>query len=608
MRPGAHKLRPAIQALFVLTGAALSLYIAIALFGFVRNSSAHYATFVLGVVLLAGLLNIRNLLDSRIAGRKEPFRAIKTVMAILGAAMAFVGAAYIRYHSTRLEMIQPFFEETDIAVGIIFTIGVLLVTWLQWGFLLTFIICLAIGYFFFGHLIDNVFFTHPPYRTSFVMNYIGLGTTQGFFWLAQLAADSIYFLLIYASLLTGIGVLQTALELGKLSGRKTAGGAAYPAIVGSGIVASVMGQAVSNVLLTGRFTIPMMKRHGYPASMAGAIEAVASAAGQIMPPILGLAGFLIASLLNMPYIQVAVAALIPALLYLIGVAVSVALYARNLHIPKLTEPYNREVVIKVLPTFILSFAVVLTLLLFYYSPSIAGLGGTAAVLCLVPFQGKYKPTAKHMMRALDEGLVMVTMLSLLIVAIGPLGQTMLTTNLSGRLGSLLVEVLPDAPLLMLAGAMVISLVLGMGLPTPVAYAVAALAVTPFLQQLGYQAFQAHFFVFYFAVFSTLTPPIAVGVLAAAKLAKSKFSHTVLDALKISLPTFVIPYVVVYRPELLLVEDWSWRTPLTFTAVIFLQLGITTMIFGSWSNRQPIVNRWWWGAVFLAAGGLVLNFG
>ena len=578
MSVNCHKIRSVIHFLFVTTGVLLSGSIAVALFGYIRSSPAHYSSFVLGVVIMSGLLGLRNLLDEHLKDDKGEYFYVRCVVALSGFILATAGAVYIRCNVSRLEVIQPFFDNIDVAYGLIFTIGILLLTLLHWGIILSSIVTLAIIYFFYGHHIDNVLFTHPPYQTGFVMNYIGLGTTQGFFLLTQLAADSIYFLLIYASVLISIGALQMALELGKVSGKKIAGGAAYPAILGSGVVASVMGQAVSNVILTGRFTIPMMKKHGYSASMAGAIEAVASTAGQIMPPILGLAGFLIAALLNISYIKVAGAALLPALLFLIGIIISVSLYARRQRIPKLTEDFDAVRVLRIAPTFVGSFAVVLVMLLMHYSPSIAGLCGIASALGLAMFQGKYRPTTKKVFSALEEGLALVTLLSLLIIAIGPLGQTMITTNLSGRLGSVLVDILPDAPLLLLVGAMFITLLLGMGLPTPVAYVVTALAVVPFLQQLGFPAFQSHFFVFYFAVFSTLTLPIAVGVLAAAKLAGSRFIRTAIDALKLTVPVFLIPFAVIYKPELSMVEQWTWRTPLLFVALVLIQAGIAAGIF------------------------------
>ena len=340
-----------------------------------------------------------------------------------------------------------------------------------------------------------------------------------------------------------------------------------------------MGQAVSNVVLTGRLTVPMMRKYGYKGSMAGAIEATASTAGQIMPPIMGLAAFIIASFLNKAYIDVALSALIPGLLYLVGVCIAVAVYARRYELPKLVERVDTERIKRLLPTFIISFGVVLWLLLGYRSPAIAGLWGIGLALLFSMFQGKFRPTKKQLYDAIQEGFYLVAILSLLLIAVGPLGQVMLTTNLSGRLGSALVEYLPDTQLILLLGAMIVSLILGMGLPTPVAYIIVALALVPFMQQIGIPPLQAHFFVFYFAVFSTLTPPVAVSVLAAAKLGEATFLSTAKDSMKIALTTFIIPFAFVFSPELMLFPNVTWGTMLAVLEVVFVQLSVSVASYG-----------------------------
>ena len=324
------------------------------------------------------------------------------------------------------------------------------------------------------------------------------------FWFARVAADNIYFLIIYASILLGVGMLKLVIEVGKVAGNHVRGGAAFPAIIGSGIVASVMGQAVANVVLTGRLTIPMMKERGFRPNMAGAIEAVASTSGQIMPPVLGLAGFIIAVFLNIPYLDVALAGLIPALLFLSGATIGVLSEALRAGLPTLNETIDGTVIVRLLPPFLISFGVVLWLLLGYYSPSYAGLFGIVAALAACAFQGRHRPTRAELLEAFTDGMRLVTLLSLLLIAIGPLAQTFQTTNLAQRLGVLFSQIVPDSTLLILSGAMVISLLLGMGLPTPVAYLVVALSLTPFIQSAGVEPLVAHFFVFYFAVFSTLT--------------------------------------------------------------------------------------------------------
>ena len=572
-------LRRAVDIPFLITGVILTFYIAASAFGLVKNSAEHYSNFILGTCIMTGFLAIRGLVDEQINKTVKPLFAGRLIFSIVALVLSTIAMGYVRYNAVALEQMQPFFNETQMVFGWMMTISILMLTLIHWGPLLTSIIAISIVYFFFGYLIDNPLFMTPEYDPEFVMNYIGLGTNQGFYYLAQVAADSVYFLIIYAAILLGVGMLDMVLDVGKIAGRKVSGGAAGPAIIGSGIVASIMGQAVSNVVLTGRLTVPMMRKYGYQGSMAGAIEATASTAGQIMPPIMGLAAFIIASFLNKAYIDVALSALIPGLLYLVGVCIAVTVYARRYELPKLVEKVDTERIKRLLPTFIISFGVVLWFLLGYRSPAIAGLWGIALAILFSMLQGKYRPTRKQMYDAIQEGFYLVAILSLLLVAVGPLGQVMLTTNLSGRLGSALVQYLPDTQLILLIGAMIVSLILGMGLPTPVAYIIVALALVPFMQQIGIPALQAHFFVFYFAVFSTLTPPVAVSVLAAAKLGEASFLSTAKDAIKIALTTFIIPFAFVFSPELMTFPDVTVKTFIAIAEVIFVQVAVSVASYG-----------------------------
>jgi TRAP transporter 4TM/12TM fusion protein len=572
-------LRRAVDIPFLITGVILTFYIAASAFGLVKNSAEHYSNFILGTCIMTGFLAIRGLVDEKIDKIVKPFFVGRLIFSIVALVLATIAMGYVRYNAVVLEQMQPFFNETQMIFGWMMTVSILMLTLIHWGLLLTSIIAISIIYFFFGYLIDNPLFMTPEYDPEFVMNYIGLGTNQGFYYLAQVAADSVYFLIIYAAILLGVGMLDMVLDVGKIAGRRVSGGAAGPAIIGSGIVASIMGQAVSNVVLTGRLTVPMMRKYGYQGSMAGAIEATASTAGQIMPPIMGLAAFIIASFLNKAYIDVALSALIPGLLYLVGVCIAVTVYARRYELPKLVEKVDTERIKRLLPTFIISFGVVLWFLLGYRSPAIAGLWGIGLAILFSMLQGKYRPTRKQMYDAIQEGFYLVAILSLLLVAVGPLGQVMLTTNLSGRLGSALVQYLPDTQLILLIGAMIVSLILGMGLPTPVAYIIVALALVPFMQQIGIPPLQAHFFVFYFAVFSTLTPPVAVSVLAAAKLGEASFLSTAKDAIKIALTTFIIPFAFVFSPELMTFPDVTLKTFIAIAEVIFVQVAVSVASYG-----------------------------
>ena len=610
-----EKIRAGVQGLFTAAGLLLTIYIAVSAFGFVKNSSVHYSLFILGTCIMTSLLSMRSLCDEQIGQDIKRFFLFRCIFIVLVAVASVFSMGYITWNAIYLEINQPYFSNRDLVVGWVMMISILALTLIHWGWILTTVISLAIVYFFFGYMFTNPLFMTPEYDHGFIMNYIGLGTNQGFYFLVQIAADQIYFLIIYAAILLGVGMLGMVLEVGKLTGRHIPGGAAGPAILGSGIVSSIMGQAVSNVILTGRLTIPMMKKYGYSPSMAGAIEATASTAGQIMPPVMGLAAFIIASFVNRPYIDVALSAMLPGLLYLAGISVAVGIYAGRHQLPRLQERADMMMILRLLPTFLVSFGIVLWLLLGYRSPAIAGLWGVISALAMSYLQGKHRPKFSELKQALNEGFYLVAIMSLLLVAIGPLGQVMLTTNLSGKLGAILVHYLPDTEILLLVGTMVVSLIIGMGMPTPVAYIIVALALVPFMQQIGIPQLQAHFFAFYFAVFSTLTPPVAVSVLAAAKLSGAGLNVTAIDSMKIACTTFIIPFAFVFRPELMSFPEISMATLKTIVLVLIMQIAVAAANYGYLFKRLALVERiLLWGAfaalfAYLVDGGeLLMWFG
>jgi TRAP transporter 4TM/12TM fusion protein len=576
-------------------GALMVLYVGIAVLGVVSSSARHYTAFVLFVMVMSALASIKVLILERM-GRKvvedgyahaisgPPVKTtwalwLKAVVALAGSLLAIGGAAHLLLHADRLERSAPFFSALDMWMGGALAAGVVLLTLVHWGSLLAAIIALAIAYFFFGQYITHPLLSHPGYDVGFVMNYIGLGVTQGLFLYAQTAADDIFFLVLYATTLFGLGVMPMIVEAGRLVGRRLPGGAAAPAVFGSGAVGAVMGTAVSNVVLVGRFTIPLMTRGGYSPAMAGAIEATASTCGQIMPPVLGLAAFLIAATLGVAYIEIVKAAVLPGILYVTGVALGVGVYAMRYKLPRLTEPANLRIILRLLPTFALSFLTVIVLLVNFYSPSIAGIAGIAVAIVLAAFQGPYRPKLREIRAAVQEGFVLVSLLSLLLIAIGPLGQAFQTTNLSGKLGIWLITILPDSQILLLIGAAILSIILGIGLPTPVAYVVAALAVVPFMIQIGIKPLQAHYFAFYFAVYATLSPPVAESVLAAAKISGARFWDTGVHAMKLAATTFIIPFAFVFNPELLAFPDFSWRMLGAVAEVLLVQLMSSVFLYG-----------------------------
>jgi TRAP-type uncharacterized transport system fused permease subunit len=260
------------------------------------------------------------------------------------------------------------------------------------------------------------------------------------------------------------------------------------------------------------------------------------------------------------------------------------------------------------PTFVISFGLVMYLLLSYYTPSYAGLLGMGAALALGMLQGPFRPKWADIVGAFRDAIGMAGILSLLLIAIGPLGQVFLTTNLSGRLGTVLILILPDSELLLLIGAAVLALMLGMGLPTPVAYVIVALALVPFLQQLGVEPLMAHFFVFYFACYSALSPPVAVAALAAAKISGGSFLDTTIDSMKLMLTTFVIPFAFVYYPSLMGFPNLEWIVLIPIVTCLLLQWTVSVTCYGYFFRDLSNAERWIFGAISFAGYGALTDRG
>src|SRR5690606_27200395 len=275
----------------------------------------------------------------------------------------------------------------------------------------------------------------------------------------------------------------------------------------SALVGSVSGSAAANVATTGTVTIPAMKQSGYPPHVAGAIEAVASTGGQIMPPIMGAAAFLMADYLGVPYGQVALAATLPALLYFFATGVAVDLFARSYGltgVPKdQLEPMGT--VLRTGWPFVLPILVIYVLLVIGYSPTLSALIGVVmAVLLLIARRVK----ARDVVNAIIDAGQGAAVLSAISAGAGIVVGVMQLTGLGPRLAAILVDLSGGNSLILLGLTMVTSIILGMGMPTTVVYVLLASLVAPALVRMGIDPLAAHFFIFYFGVLAAITPPVA----------------------------------------------------------------------------------------------------
>ena len=563
---------------FMACGAVVMVgYQALTTWTTLHNAMEHYTThlgFVLIIVAIDWSVRCTQLYD----GAK-----LLRWLAITAAVAASVGVAcgYFYVYASDFEISQPFIEDHEFIIGLMIIIPVIMLTWIVWGWVLASICTLCAIYFWLGHLLPGAL-AGPEFRNFEVMSYIaGMGGPRGLYKYIPLSADTIFLLIVYGGLLTGTRVIDMFAEFGKAIGRLLRGGVAYSAVVASSLIGMVTGQAVANIVLSGSMTIPTMKRRGFTGEQAGAIECLASNGSQFLPPIMGLGAFLMAVILGISYIEVVTAAVLPAILY-VGI-VGVGLYAMIQASPSI--PYDIEEVDWpriwwILPSFMVSFGTLIVLLYMHYSGGKAGFWGIVLILATAFIRPRrYRPNPRELLDGLVQGVAAATKLALILTAIGIAVQMLITTGLGIRLGRLMIETSGDSLAIGLVLGMIISLFIGMGLPTPAAYSLIAIVVIPSLIDLGMPPLAAHFFGFYFAVYSSLTPPVAVGVLTAVRISGAGFMSTAWECLRLGGVGLLLPFMFVAFPNIL---DFPNIEIETWIASVLMLLGsymLGTALYG-----------------------------
>ena len=583
--------RSVAHQVFVVLALLLTVYVAVVAFGVLKEDPSFAAAVAMWVTILTAILGMRDLLDRRLEGEGGVWWTAKMCLAFVALVLGAVGGSYCVINMEAIIIASPFFTMTPMIMGALLVAGVIIASWLHWGWILPGIVVLSIVYFFYGQGISIPSLSHPPYDPGFIMNYLALDPSQGLYLFFHVLTSDLYFLILFGAILVGIGVVRLFMEVGNVVGARVSGGAAFPAIIASGVLGSILAQAVASTTIIGRLTIPTMKKAGYSGSMAGAIETLAATSGQLMPPILGLAAFIMAALLNEPYVTVALAAFVPAVLYLVALVFSVMSYSGRIGIDKMKVAVDRQAIWRLLPSFVIPFGVVIFMLTRYYPPALTGLVGIVLALAVWALNGKYRVSVREVLAGMATGLELVVVLAILILLIGPLAQAFQTTGLSNNFGVYLALLVPNSKFLILVIAGVVAMLLGMGLPTPIAYLASVLAMGSFLIQIGnIDALPAHFFLFYFAVFSTITPPVAVGALAAAKIANVSYWHVGGQSLKVALAMFILPFLFVYNPELLAFPKVSWDLLAVTALVVLVQWCICCCQFGYMYRRLGAVER------------------
>ncbi|MAR70669.1 TRAP transporter fused permease subunit [Halomonas sp.] len=449
----------------------------------------------------------------------------------------------------------------------------------------------AILYLLYGHWLPGVL-GHREFWLDEVLEVSY--SYQGIYGIALAAVVDVVlmFVILGATLRhTGAGDFFNFLALRLAKGKRS--GAAQAAIIGSAMFGSVNGSAPANVMSTGVLTIPMMKRAGYQSRFAGAVEAVASCSGQLMPPIMGVGAFIMAEITGIPYPSIVLAAVIPAFLYLLALSGAVAFEAGRLNLkPEQSgdEPFDAKRRSQGL-VLVAGFTTLIGLLLAGYSPTWCGMSAAAVVLVVAMLLPGTRLSLSGLRDVLvdggRDGLAVLVSCAAIGIVIGAVS----VTGLGVTLNQAIVSLGEDNLVLALILAACCSILLGMGLPTAASYLMVIFVAGPAILDLGVGLLQTHLFVFYYAVLSAITPPVALAVFAAAAITGDRSISIALSALRLSVVAFLLPFAWVFHPEINLEALSANNLPMLVLTVAMMALATLAISAANVGFFQRSLKGW-----------------
>ena len=356
------------------------------------------------------------------------------------------------------------------------------------------------------------------------------------------------------------------------------GGPAKVAILASGLFGSLSGSVITNVLTTGAMTIPAMRRTGYPARYAAGIEACASTGGVLMPPVMGATAFVMASFLNVPYSSVAVAAIIPALLYYLGLFLQIDAYAAREHIagmPRAELPDLRQT-LREGWHYVFAFALLIWLLIYLRREALAPFYASAALLALSQIRRDTRMNLRRFLEFIEANGRLLSELIAILAAVGLIIGGLVVTGMVGTFSSDLVRLAGGSPLMLLIMGAITSFILGMGMTVTAAYIFLAIVLAPALVKLGMDPLAVHMFIMYWGMLSYITPPVALGAFAAASLAQANPMHTGLEAMRLGSIIYFLPFFFVLNPAMIFDGPWLQVLSVTGTALVGVLLLAASM--------------------------------
>lgn len=537
---------------------AYSCFNLYAMFGIPMGTWIQYGMNLLFACVLASLVWLK----------KKPDSLIRWILAGIFLILGIAGNLYYITEYNAMLWRTAALTQTDCIFCIVAVVATLVATYLTSGRSLPIVCLVFLAYLFLGQYIPG-FFSHPAYSLRRIC--YNLFSQNGIYGSPLATASTFVFLFcLFGAFLEAFSGGQVFIDMATALCGRYRGGPAKVAVVASGFFGSISGSAIANVVGTGTFTIPLMKKTGYPAHFSAAVEACASTGGQIMPPVMGSTAFLLAEMIGMSYATVAMRALVPACLFYLSVFIMIDLEAVKLGLkglPKEELPSAGKIM-KEKWAMLLPLVVLLVMLLVVKSSvSMAALYAIiAAIVC--PLFVREKITIRKLLKALKEGALGCIGIVSSCAAAGIVVSVLALSGLGIKIGNAILALSGGNLFLMLFFTMLVSILLGMGLPTPAAYVICVSVVSGPLIQAGLPVLLVHMFVFYFSIMAVITPPVALASYTAAGIAGANANKVGWTAVRLGILAFIVPYMFVYGPALLLEG--------TISEII---LAIATAVFG-----------------------------
>lgn len=518
-----------------------------------------------------------------------------TVVDWLFSMLSLVLGAYIIFNYSNIVMRAGMPNQTDVALGVLAIIVVLEGARRIVGKEIVILAMLFLAYAYLGPKLPGMM-AHRGYNVTQIAEYMYL-STEGIFGIAIGVSSSYIFLFIlFGSFLQSSGMGQFFNDLSMAIAGSSKGGPAKVAVVSSGFLGSINGSAVANVVTTGAFTIPLMKKIGYEDEFAGAVEAAASCGGQILPPVMGAAAFIMAEYLGIPYIHIAVSAIIPAFLYYLGVITMIHLRASKngleglpkSQLPKVSEVL-RERGYLLIPLIVLVYMLVngRTPIYAAFFSILMTVGLTIVVRVI---KKETKGLFMDIVNALESGTRTALGVAMSCAVVGLIIGVATLTGFGLKLAGAILFLGNGVLFLTLFFTMIACIVLGMGLPSIPAYIITATMAAPALAKMGVPPLVSHMFVFYFGMLANLTPPVALAAFAGAGIAGGNPAKTGIQAVKLALAGFVVPYIFAFSPALLMIDASPLTIVIAAATAIIGVISLGASVEGYMLERLSILYR------------------